>query len=221
MKHLQTMEGTLASPFSFCMHNKSRKASLSSTTGTLDSSLHSTCILGDSFNNCTPSCVGDGSDSDEPLIRQLRHSSTMFASEVHDRASNYAERTVLRVASSLAKKGHNKQNGPSQPRVEDIFASHMNLHKTRGQLSQLREERRSNKSIIVQETEGDALEKSLSKYWAREQFKSVKHVTCNLHYLVLVEEGDKITTYDGYQFSQSPTQYDFSVSSSLMKSCSA
>mmetsp|Transcript_12793 Transcript_12793/g.24317 ORF Transcript_12793/g.24317 Transcript_12793/m.24317 type:complete len:218 (-) Transcript_12793:293-946(-) len=217
MKHLQTMESPSVSPFSFLLHNKTRKASISSATGTLDSSFHSGSILGDSLNNS--SCVGDSSDSDEPLIRQLRHSGTMFASEVHDRASNYADRTVLKV--ELAKKNHNKQIDPCQPRVEDIFASHMNLHQTRGQLSQLREARRSNKSIIVQETEGDALEKSLSKYWAREQFKSVKHVTCNLHHLVLVGEEDKIMTYHGYQFSQAPAQHDFSVSSSLMKSCSA
>ena len=221
MKHLQTMEGASAPPFSFLMHNTARKASISSATGTLDSSFHSASILGDSLNNS--SCVGDGSDSDEPLIRQLRHSGTKFASEVHNRASNNADRTVLEVASDRAKKNLHKQNNGSslQPRVEDIFASHMNLHQSRGQLSQLREARRSKKSIIVQETEGDSLEKSLSKYWAREQLKSVNHVTCNLHHLVLVGDEDKIITYHGYQFAQAPAQYDFSVSSSLMKSCSA
>ena len=222
MKNLQTMETASAAPFSFLMHNKTRKASISSAAGTLDSSFHSSGVLGDSLNN---SCGGgDGSDSDEPVIRQLRHSGTKFACEVHDRASRNADRTVLQlVTTELAKKNLRKENVSAQRRVEDRFASHMNLHQTRDQISHLREARRSDKPIIVQETEGDALEKSLSKYWAREQFKSVKNVTCNLHHLVLIGDEDKIMTYPGYQFAQAPAsaQYDFSVSSHWMNSCSA
>ena len=96
----------------------------------------------------------------------------------------------------------------------------MNSCQTTKQLSQLRQDRRTMKAVVVEETEeADRLEKSLATFWAREQRKSVHYITSNLHHLVLVGEDDNIMTYAGYQFTQATPRHDYAVTSHTMNSC--
>ena len=211
-----TMDSLPASRLSFMQ--KSRKASISSASTTLDSTVHSG--LGDSLASTGGGLVA-GNEADEPMIRQIRHSGSKFASEVHDRASKLHDRTLLEVATEVAAK-QNIAVENSADRVEDRFASHMNHTQTDKQLAQLRNERRTCKAVVGEESEEvDSLAKSLDKFWEREQRKSIYYVTSNLHHLVLVGD-DKVMTYPGYQFSHSMPQYNFAVAPAhTMNPCSA
>lgn len=203
-----TMHGTSSSPLALTKKTH-RKESLSSTCGTLNSSNHSAVVLEDGAVL---------TDSDKPLVRQLRHSGTKFDTEITHRALKLHDRTLLEV---ITKRASAKQNPSSSRRLEDRFASHMNFHQTEKQLAQLRSDRLAHKALVVEEDEDDALDKSLAKFWEREQRKSVYNVTSNLHHLVLIGEEDNIVTYAGYQFSQAMPQNNYAVSSHTMNSCSA
>lgn len=202
------MDIAASSPFYPIGVEKPRKASFSSAGGTLDSSLHSS-ILGDSFRaetagSCVDAVVHGTNNTDEPYIRQLRHSGTAFGSETCNRAATINSATRL---PALAKENIEKHGLLATARVEDRFASHMNMHQGDEDFARLRNMRRTERAVIVEEGEDDnngenALDKSLAKFWEREKKKSVHCVTCNLHYLVLVGEEDKVTTYGGHQFMQ-------------------
>ena len=221
------MERPIPHPFLTLMQ-KTRKASISSSSGTFDSSHHSTSILEDAT-------AGTGLEkSDEPLVRQLRHNGTKFALEVHDRASKIQNRTILEeetenVQKNLIQESHHHHQSDSSKRptrcVEDRFASQMNFLKTKAQLAQLRNDRRTHKAIVIEEVDDekdDSIDKSLAKFWEREQKKSVHYVTCNLHHLVLISgDEDRIQTFAGYQYVQAMPMYDFTVASRMMDSCSA
>lgn len=223
MHLMLSMNSVPSSPLDFL--KKSRKHSISSASGTFDSSAHSS-VLGDSFAS-----AGGGlalkDATDKPVIRQIRHSGTKLSSEVRDRIAKYHDRAVLQITGSeiatLLKQQQGVEN--SIARIEDRFASNMNRIQTEDQLAQLRDERRTTKAVTVEESDdddNDSLDKSLAKFWAREQRKSVHYVTSNLHHLVLVGEEDNIMTYAGYQFTQGMPESNYMVvSSHTMKPCSA
>lgn len=220
MHLMVSMDSVPISRLSF-LHKSRKQHSVSSASGTFDSSVHST--LGDSLASAGGGLCLAGSEADKPIVRQIRHSGSKFASEIHDRASKLHDRTVLEVATELAKQNIAVENSLAPSRLEDRFASHMNHHQTDKQLAQLRSERRTTKAVVVEESEeDDALGKSLEKFWAREQRKSVHYVTSNLHHLVLVGEEDKVMTYAGYQFTQNMPQNNFAVMSAhTLNYCSA
>lgn len=163
------------------MRNKSRKCSVSSTCGTLESSVHSSILLGDSLRSTH---VEDSVPKDEPLVRQLRHSGNNFAADLKD-------------FTPLPK----PTKAPAGLDMEDRFASRMNHRIGDHQLSHLRAGRRTQRAIVVVEDDDDDLDKSLDDFWAREKKKSVRSVTGHLHCLVLVEDG-RIRSFGGHQFLQ-------------------
>jgi hypothetical protein len=163
------------------MPNKSRKSSVSSSCGTLNSSVHSSILLDDSLRSTH---VEDSVPKDEPLVRQLRHSGNNFAADLKD-------------FTPLPK----PTKAPAGLEMEDRFASRMNHRMGDHQLSHLRAGRRTQRAIVVVEDDDDDLDKSLDDFWAREKKKSVRSVTGHLQCLVLVEDG-KIRSFGGHQFLQ-------------------